>query len=341
MPKPLKITPGSLDPNFGSFGRVAFNIDGTTLNSANDIAIDRFGRIVVAGESTSGAEARFTLLRLTADGDVDLSFGSSGYVVADIVTTNTLSNYANAIAIDSQNRILAAGVYNLDPAIVRYTEDGVLDTTFGAGGVTTTSIANNNFIEDIAIDSQGRIIAVGYSTSNSNDVLVLRYNKDGGLDSTFGTSSGYTILSGLGSAETTYALAIDSSDNIIVAGAKNGNILVARLTSEGLIDLSFGTIGYVVISTANPVETLYSVKIDSQGRILAGGVVNDTTTTPHAYGFFVVRLLSTGQLDTSFNGVGYGRYGFSGFTTTDKGMAIIDPLGRIVLMGSKIGRAHV
>lgn len=335
LPVPTQLKPGNLDKSFGVAGASLYQLSGTTENSANDIAIDRFGRIVVAGQTTVGAESRFALARLNADGKLDLSF-AGGIVTADIVTSNTLSNYANAIAIDSENRIVAAGVYNGDPAIIRYTEDGQLDTTFGAAGVTTTSVSGINLIQDIAIDSEGRIVAIGYSYDDAEDetpdALVLRYNSNGGLDTSFG-ESGYVAFELSQVTVASYVIAVDSQDRIIIAGHGENKVTVGRLTSEGEFDTTFGTSSGYIATTVSSTDAVYGVKLDSKNRIIVAGAVESGA----GYSIFIMRLTADGLLDTTFNGTGSNTYsGPADSASSETGGVVVDPLDRIIVVKSEV-----
>ena len=108
---------------------------------------------------------------------------------------------ATSAAIDPKNRIVAAGSivssdypYDRDFALVRFSANGIPTTrSFGASGGVTTDFGAEDQANSIAIDSAGRIVAVGltYTTVPYVDSFALaRYNPDGSLDPTFGGDGG-------------------------------------------------------------------------------------------------------------------------------------------------------
>jgi len=132
---------GSLDSSFGSDGKV-ITVFGTSNESANSIAIQSNGKIVVAGSSSNGTNNEFTVARYNTDGSLDSSFHSDGKV------TTTIGSNAEAysVAIQSDGKIVVAGNAIIggrdEIAVARYNTDGSLDSSFDSDGVTTTIGSN-------------------------------------------------------------------------------------------------------------------------------------------------------------------------------------------------------
>ena len=206
---------GSLDSSFGSNGVVTTPI-GSSANVAYSAAIQSDGKIVAAGYSSSG----FTLARYNSNGYLDNSFGSNGVVTT---TIGIVGDAAYSVAIQNDEKIVAAGnSYNgndYDFAIVRYNPNGSLDNSFGTNGVVTIPIgASNDYARSAAIQSDGKIIAAGYSRSGSNyDFALIRYNSNGSLDNSFGTNGVVTTPIGK-SSDYAQSVAIQSDKKIIAAG---------------------------------------------------------------------------------------------------------------------------
>ena len=144
---------------------------------------------------------------------------------------------ASGCAVQSNGSILAAGTAAIDNAnqflVARYTSTGKLDTTFNGNGITTTSIGDTANGLDIALQSNGLSVVVGYTISNgTTQVALARYNTDGSLDTSFGAAGIVTTSIGAGSSGN--AIAIDSSGSIVVAGVTTDNgtpqFFVARYT---------------------------------------------------------------------------------------------------------------
>jgi uncharacterized delta-60 repeat protein len=133
------------------------------------------------GDSTpTPAESeQSTPVTVTLPGSLDTTFGTGG-----IVTTSVGSGYdiAYSLVIQPDGRILAAGSShygsNYNFALVRYNTDGSLDTTFGTGGIVTTPVGSGwDYANGLGIQSDGRIVAAGYSDNGShNNFALTRYS---------------------------------------------------------------------------------------------------------------------------------------------------------------------
>jgi uncharacterized delta-60 repeat protein len=151
-------TNGTLDTTFSGDGKVTTSV-GPNGSSALGVAIQADGKIVAAGSSGS----RFGLARYTTNGTLDTTFSGDG----KLATRFKDGSLANAVAIESDGRIVAAGessllILNGTFALARYDTDGTLDTTFsGDGKVTTNFDSRADFATAVAIQSDGRIVAAG------------------------------------------------------------------------------------------------------------------------------------------------------------------------------------
>ena len=172
----------------------------------NDVALQGDGKIVVVG-TTELNRTRFAIARFNQDGSLDTSFGVDGKITEDFL------DFAEAygVAIDANGRIVVVGetgnVFRHDFAMARYDSNGRLDSSFGDGGLVTTSIDINSFgravrerfdsATSVAIQEDGRIV-VGGTTEYAEefnsviisvaDFAIARYLADGSLDPMFGTA---------------------------------------------------------------------------------------------------------------------------------------------------------
>jgi len=127
-----------------------------------------------------------------AAGSLDYSFGDHGIVRAEVNLPDMGDQVAPATALQPDGKIVVAGhAFNgcdNDIALARYSTDGTLDTSFGAGGVATTAIrAGNETANGVAVQADGKIAGAGYAHNGLNtDFALLRYNLDGSLDTGFG-----------------------------------------------------------------------------------------------------------------------------------------------------------
>lgn len=142
---------GNLDTTFGSNGIVIQPLAGPHDNSCNSIAIQPDDKIVVGG-----TDGDFVVARFNTDGTLDPSFG---------IATTSIGSAAviNSINIQSDGKIVATGRSDTNFAIARYNTDSSLDSTFGTGGISVTPIGSQAEAQSSIIQSDGKIVAAGYS----------------------------------------------------------------------------------------------------------------------------------------------------------------------------------
>ncbi len=227
---------GALDDSFSGDGKAITGFRSYPTSAfgvqATSAVIDPRDRIVAAGSIISSDypyDRDFALVRFSANGiPTTRSFGVGGEVTTDIGAEDRV----NSIAIDPQGRLVAAGLtYTTVPyvdsfALARYTPDGSLDPSFGGDGRVAPG---GGTIADVAIDSRGRIVAVGYPRCGdqcSPNFVVARFNPDGSRDRTFGGDG--RVVTDFGPPSRPETLAIDSVDRIVVAGSEGAAALLAR-----------------------------------------------------------------------------------------------------------------
>ena len=148
---------GTLDTTFGGTGTV-------TSIAARGVVLQGDGKIVVAGGEPVSA---FAAARYNTNGTLDTSFGGSGVVT----TSFTLPATGNSVALQSDGRIVVAGVLgdgaitsNGNYALVRYNSNGSLDTSFGSAGRLVTDVTGfSDSAEGVKVQSDGKIVAAGTS----------------------------------------------------------------------------------------------------------------------------------------------------------------------------------
>lgn len=299
---PCKAQIGSLDPSFDTDGKVTSAI-GNTYDAANAVAIQMDGKIVVAGASTNGLNAEFAVARYNPNGSLDLSFDTDGKVSTAIGPNGGL---AYAVAIQNDGKILVAGESvngtNKDFALVRYNSNGSLDLTFDTDGIVITPIGTLiDVASAIKLQSDGKIILAGYSHNGHDfDFALARYNIDGSLDSSFDTD-GLVTTSIDTFTDAIQSIALQPDGKILVGGytsnGSNSDFIVARYHSSGSLDTTFDTDGFVITTFGNSYDGLYSIALQTDGKIVAAGA----TFLGSNYDFALVRYNANGSLDLSFD----------------------------------------
>jgi uncharacterized delta-60 repeat protein len=256
-------TDGSLDTSFDGDGKVTTDFSGGDL--AFDVAIQSDGKIVVAGKD--GA-ADFTLARYNTDGSLDTTFDGDGKVTLNF---NGIADTAYGVAIQSDGKIVAAG-QNTTPnfALARYNTDGSLDATFDGDGAVVTGFSGDDLALSVAIQSDGKIVAVG--RDGSQDFALARYNTDGSLDTSF-DSDGKVTTSFTAGDDLAFAVAIQSDGKIVAAGTDSSqDFALARYNTDGSLDTSFGTAGGLTTSFTVGDDIGRGVAIQADGKIVVVGV---------------------------------------------------------------------
>ena len=310
------LSAGDLDPSFGTGGIVT-----TSGSGASSVAIQSDGKIIVSGGGDNGG---FTLARFNANGSLDTTFDRDGKLTTDF---GLIVGGAFSVAIQSDGKIVAAGGNN-DFALARYNTNGSLDTSFDGDGKLTTDFGTpTDRAFSVAVQSDGKIVAVGQSESG---FAVARYNKNGSLDTSF-NGTGMLTTTFNSSSDVAASVAIQSDGKIVVAGttfhAGTGyDFALARFNSDGSLDTMFGDDGKQIANI--PGGFANSVVIQSDEKIVvAGSAIGGGSSA-----FGVARFESDGSLDNSFDNDGTLTTDFS--DVDDRGLSVaLQQNGKIVVAG--------
>lgn len=277
-----------------------------------------------------------TFSMFSQGGSLDTSFGTGGKVVTSI---NSGADIAYATVLQSDGKILVSGTTNSsisgkDFFCIRYNTNGTLDTSFGTNGIATFDLQGGS--DDVAyamsLLSDGNIILAGFSDDGSNkNAAIIRITTSGTLDTTFGTSGKVYTEFISGRADEIKVIKVHAlTGNLIVGGTSsatstNSQGVIARYTSNGVLDTNFNTTGIVTLPNASGNGTYYHIiedlAVKSNGKISAIGWINQQglSWSANHYG---CRLNSNGTLDTTFStdGVIVTNGGFNG---DDKSFSLI------------------
>ncbi|HXJ64339.1 MAG TPA: hypothetical protein VNN79_11345 [Actinomycetota bacterium] len=291
---PALAAPGDLDPAFSEDGRARVGISG----GATDVAIQPDGKIVAVGE----AGGNFAVVRLKLDGTLDPTFSGDG--IARISAGPGRFNQANAVAIRN-GKIYVVGTSVVESqslhalAMLRLNSNGTLDTTFSNDGFQLLRVGASSTGEDVAVQSDGKIIAVGTS---DDEFLIVRRLANGDPDHGFsGDGSDRTGFAEDAQART---VAIDPTNGRIVVGGIlehsgiSHDFAFAAYTRTGDLDHSFSGDGLMVRTTSSA-GGLSANAILGNGKIVAVG----TTNTGQPKGQMLVEQFTrAGEPDSTFGG---------------------------------------
>ena len=289
---------GSLDPTFGNMGRAV-----TTLgNDLYDIALQEDGKIVAAGIGNVLFTEAFGIARYLNNGLPDTDFGIGGKVS----TLIGAKCGASAVALQADGKIVVEGYTsdtvgnsgNFDFMIVRYNTDGSLDTSFNLTGIVTIPLPGGDLASVVQIQSDGKILVGG---AKSGDFALIRLLADGAIDPGF-NPTGYIGLDASWYGGIT-AMKVLTDDSVIVVGRIRNIINIAKYTSNGVLDETFGNAGQVVLNAIEGITYIPGMVILENGDfILAGGLYTEQSGK---YNGLLVKLSANGSLVESFgaNGV--------------------------------------
>ncbi len=317
--------PGDLDAGFGDHGTAHAPFESQALGHA--LTLEPDGKVLAAGVVfPADRRTSLALVRFHADGTVDSSFGSGG-----VATIPAIAPYARAVLVQSDGKIVV--VASLVPPglpkilLARYDTHGVLDPTFGSGGVTSIELPGAQAAATNAVLQNDRVVV---ATSLNGDVLVLRWGIDGTLDPGFG-AGGIATVDFAASADLATAIALDPTGIVVLGSAATGTSTytgLARLDGAGALDPTFGNGGTILhdIGGGAPPQTMLRL---ADGKLLlsVGGYVG---APAHFSGAFFARLNADGTLDPTFG---------AGGVLADVSEYVVDrlgrtPDGRIVAAGS-------
>lgn len=293
---------GTLDPSFDGDGKRTAAI-GSTDDQALSMALASDGKIIAAGYSRTGSDTTtdvFAIARFATDGTLDSSFDLDGKVTTAVGGS---ADEIKAITTHSDGRVLVAGPLRgsvTSFGTVRYNTDGSLDTSFGSGGKVITAIGTDATPWDITVQPDGKIIVAGAANVTAGSSLkfaLVRYNTDGSLDTSF-DGDGISTISFTGD-NYILGMLLQPDGRIVVAGLRAGRFAVARFTTSGALDSTFGVGG--IAASAFPTAGGYAMDLALQpdGKIVAGGRAGND--------FALARYNANGTLDTSFDGDGAAR----------------------------------
>ena len=300
---------GSLDKSFGQNGQVV----------TRSIAEDKFvygdimglgqlsdGRIIVAGRGYSHGDAGFALVAYNTKGALEPTFADEGAIMIPDIDQEV---YPLALTIDEQDRIImvASSFHSSGEsssfAVFRFHPDGSIDERFGAHGQVVTPIVRGiNVPRSVKVAKDGAIVVGGFN--GHNKFVVVKYLSSGSLDANFGQGGIATINFNSGGIDTLNALIIQRDGKIVVGGdvqvGSFGGIRtidfgLARLTNEGLLDLTFNKTGTQITYFSHPAaSSLWALALQDDGKIIAAGDAS------FVKGLGIARYQPNGELDESF-----------------------------------------
>jgi len=306
---------GDLDLKFGKAGLLTLNgSDGNT--EANAVAVQADGKLLVA----AGKRPNFpyvTITRYLANGKRDPTFATDGRIL--LTDSQFISG---GLFIQSDGKILTARYVKKKWSLVRYTNKGKPDTSFGDKGIAAGAKDRPTDI----VQSGKKIYAVRYVSG----FRLERYSLDGKLDSSFGVKGVVTTPFAFDQGSKSYceSVVVQPDGKVLVAGNANEHFAIARYETDGTLDASFGDGGKLVSNLPAMSEAITRIFVQPDGKILATG----RNMGDWGYTYAMARYLPNGQVDPTF--------GRGGSVDTNVGASrpsVMQSDGKIIIVGTTVG----
>lgn len=243
-----------------------------------------------SGNSAAVATAAFTV-NVAAPGDPsDTTFNGGQPVTAPFVAETVVTLPDGQLMLAGHEGNSASGTSQ--GVLELLNSDGSVDTSFGTSGMAVTPAGENFAYYTMVLQGSNHLIVAG---GNGADFLLQRFDLNGNLDATFGSSG--TELSSLGgSNDTAYSLALTASGQIVAGGASSGNFAFARYDANGHLDPAFAQGGLQLFQVGSSTGAVGAIALQSNGDLVAAGSAGA--------GVAVVRLDANGEADPSFGNGG-------------------------------------
>lgn len=322
--------PGSLDNTFDSDGILLKNF--SFGDEATRFVISQpDGKILLGGYFYSDTNYDVFLLRLNSDGSTDSSFDNDGFVSIDFYGD---TDVAASGALQPDGKIVITGYSFIENwseiTVARLNNDGSPDSTFSADGKTSVHPGTGYDLGmAMAIQPDGKILVAGTKEKGTRNMILIRFNNDGSVDSTF-ESDGIASPSISGS-QSGNALSLQPDGKILVAGASKNQgsydeICIVRYTPDGYLDTTFSGDG-IILQDLGPggEEGAWSVALQQDEKIVVACFTD----------FTLLRYHSDGLPDSTFSNDGIATFNISEVNASCLSLKI-SAEGKIIAVGMSV-----
>jgi uncharacterized delta-60 repeat protein len=292
---------GTIDTSFSNDGIV------TISGAINKILIQADKKILGVGASFFGLDGKRDILiyRLDSNGELDTRFDADGSILFDL----GLDDIGMGAFILSNDDILISGYSrksnNLSFAIIKLNPNGTFDTSFDNDGIVLNSIGTSegwSVGNVFDVQSDGKMLMVApYLNGVDYDFLLIRFNSNGSLDTTF--SDDGKVTTDFGSQDVARSIAIQKDGKILVTGwGSNQQIAIARYNNDGSLDTTFNGDGKATVKIGKENFGL-NIAIQDDGKIIISAevAISNDSSTGNWWDFGLIRLNPDGSLDSTFS----------------------------------------
>jgi len=300
--------PGDLVSGFGNGGKVIVPFDNSISNEMRSMVIRKDGKILLAGHKHMALGSSMAIVRLNKNGTVDSTFGINGLSYTGYY--GTLRGCQSMLLLDD-GRIMVVGTRlegNGNLSLMRFMEDGLLDTSFGTKGRLTHPIMVSDGLS-LALQKDGKILIAGSARFSDNPIILIRVLPNGDLDTGF-TKNGILSKPPKINSFYTQSIHLDKDGDIFISGIVNdslygaGDFGVIKIKADGRLESNYGQGGAAVCDFGPGFnDYIGSAALQSDGAMIVAGNVS---VRPQLYksSFAITRFTSKGILDSSFGTLG-------------------------------------
>lgn len=278
-----------------------------------------------------------TTSAVAASGDLDLTFGDGDGINIErpINTSSPTATVAVRTKLLSDGSIVLTGRVRDNIYVTKFLSSGPQDTSFGTNGLYELDVAGGSYDEPrgLVVQSDGKLLIAGRGGS---DAVLIRLTANGQPDPTFSGDGIQTMAPPALSSMEFSSVELQSGGEILVTSPSLGDGLIARYTTAGVLDDTFGGDGIVNITGEAFGSEMKAVVDSFEDRIIIG-------SSNSGNGYKLARFTSSGALDTvMYSGAdaapGFVDFGSTAGTFVDMD---IDTIGAVGIVGSNAGGAVI
>jgi len=328
---------GVLDNDFGNQGYASVDFS-LGLEDLKSIAVQADGKILVAGTTKLNNNTSGAVSRLNANGSVDASFGTNGYLKFHATGTTTFTSIEKILILPDGKFLI--GGYFLQGNVYRgflqkYLSNGTLDSVFGTSGQVTINFAAasaSSYIYDILLEADGKITLYGQNYATRFIVGIARLTSSGALDTGFSGDGVLTYSFTTIQNYTTRIFKLGDGKYVISGYANatgvNYKVYTARFGPTGILDNTYGTNGIGTHSANSSYTSGFgAVLLSDESLIITGEAYFDNIYHAVAY-----KVSPAGSLEIGFGTNGFAR--INSGTNSGFGNSVLASGGSIYITGA-------